>query len=223
MKKFAKVMAVLMCAALLVCGSIFGTLAYLTSQTPTLTNTFTVGSVSISLSECLVDNTGKKVTGTGAGRVSTTQEYKLVPGGEYDKDPTIHVNYGSEKCYLYARINNEIGAGNADPTKDSTVDQLAANGWTKLVDVTSTESIWYYSGKSATLTPTLAADQYDSEGYLGLGEHGKDYVLFTKIYINPAITDMTGLSGKKIEITAYAVQQEGFANAEAAWNATFGA
>ncbi len=209
MKKIAKVMAVMLCMALLVCGGIFGTLAYLTSQTPTLTNRFTVGNVSISLSECLVDGNGKKL---GESRIQTTQEYKLVPGGVYDKDPTIHVNYGSEKCFLYARINNEIGADKADETKESTVQQLTRFGWVKLdVDTgKTTETIWYY-------------EEY--------GEAGKDYILFEKIYIDPSLTDMSELDGKKIEITAYAVQTEGFVTAEnthaqnalAAWNSTFGA
>ena len=44
MKKRTKVLALLVCAAMLVIGSIIGTIAFLTAE-ETITNTFTVGKV----------------------------------------------------------------------------------------------------------------------------------------------------------------------------------
>ena len=49
MKNLKKALVLLLCAILLVVGSVMGTLAYLTSQDQ-VTNTFTVGNVEIDLS-----------------------------------------------------------------------------------------------------------------------------------------------------------------------------
>lgn len=76
-------------AVLLVAGSVLGTLAYLTDS-ETAVNTFTVGNVSIDLEETDVDGDGDPLK----------NEYRLVPGEEYVKDPTVTVNAGSETSYV---------------------------------------------------------------------------------------------------------------------------
>ena len=55
MKKAKKVVALALCAVMLVVGSVAGTMAYLTSN-DSVTNTFTVGNVVITLDETNVDN-----------------------------------------------------------------------------------------------------------------------------------------------------------------------
>ena len=45
MKKMYKAMLLVLCAVLLVAGSVMGTLAYLKAQTGTVTNAMTVGKV----------------------------------------------------------------------------------------------------------------------------------------------------------------------------------
>lgn len=62
------------------------TLAWLTDKTETITNTFTVGNVDISLEE-------------------TTSDYKMVPGNTIAKDPKITVEAGSEACWLFVKID----------------------------------------------------------------------------------------------------------------------
>ena len=94
MKTKSKALLLALCAVLLVAASVLGTMAYLTSQAE-VTNTFTVGSVSITLDEAPVDENGEATTGT---RV-TENSYKLMPGHKYDKDPTIHVAANSEDCW----------------------------------------------------------------------------------------------------------------------------
>jgi len=64
------------------CGSVFGTLAYLTA-TDTVTNTFTVGKVQITLDEAPVDANGETTDGDRVKK----NNYHLLPGHEYDKDP----------------------------------------------------------------------------------------------------------------------------------------
>ena len=51
MKKFYKVLTIALCAAMLVAGSIAGTLAYLSMKTETKANTFTAGDINIELKQ----------------------------------------------------------------------------------------------------------------------------------------------------------------------------
>ena len=55
MKKAKKALALVLCAVLLVAGSVMGTMAYLTSKDEVV-NTFTVGKVGITLDEEDVDD-----------------------------------------------------------------------------------------------------------------------------------------------------------------------
>lgn len=107
MKKAKKILALLLCAVLLVGASVAGTVAYLTDTDNVVNNTFTVGKVVVTLDEAKVDEYGVPVT--GAARVNAN-EYKLVPGHTYTKDPTIHVDAESETCYLFVKIENNINA-----------------------------------------------------------------------------------------------------------------
>lgn len=84
MKSKHKALLLSMCAVLLVAVSIFGTLAYLTDK-DTVTNTFTVGSVGLSLDEADVKTDGSYET-THDSRVQAN-EYHLLPGHTYYKDP----------------------------------------------------------------------------------------------------------------------------------------
>jgi len=83
-----KVLLMLCCALALVGVSIGATLAYLT-DTESVTNTFTVGNVSIDLNETDVDGDGTKKNG-----------YHLVPGQTYTKDPTVTIKANSEPSFV---------------------------------------------------------------------------------------------------------------------------
>ena len=95
MKTARKVLLLVLCAALLVSASVMGTMAYLTSK-DTVTNTFTVGKVGITLDETDVDLMGVK---NGETRVKANN-YKLLPGHKYTKDPVVHVQPKSEEAYV---------------------------------------------------------------------------------------------------------------------------
>ena len=97
MKKTTKALALVLCAMLLVVGSVMGTLAYLTS-TEEVTNTFTVGDLEIKLDEAQVDENGKKIT--PEERHAEGNAYHLLPNLTYDKDPTVWVKEGSEEAYI---------------------------------------------------------------------------------------------------------------------------
>jgi predicted ribosomally synthesized peptide with SipW-like signal peptide len=118
MKKMYKAMLLVLCAALLVAGSVMGTLAYL-KDTKAVTNTFTVGKVEITLDEAKTNEYGVTLTGTDAARVPGN-EYKLIPGHTYDKDPKITVSATSEDCWVFAKLENGLGANanfNIDTSK----------------------------------------------------------------------------------------------------------
>lgn len=191
-KKILMALAIACCAILLVVGSIAGTVAYLTS-TDTVTNTFTVGNVAITLDEAKVDVYGV-VDGTDRVKENT---YKLIPGHSYTKDPVIHVQAGSEKSYLFVKITDEIAA--IQDTK-TIAEQLTANGWTLLDG-----DVWYHAAVDAS---TSANDI--------------DVKVFESIKIKSDAAVAT-YANKTIKVIAYAVQADGFTTAEAAWTATFGA
>jgi len=95
MKSRTKALLLVLCAVMLAVGSVLGTLAYLTDQ-DAATNTFTVGSVQIWLDETDVKTDGTKDT---EARVQGN-EYHLIPGHSYIKDPTVTVEGGSEAAYV---------------------------------------------------------------------------------------------------------------------------
>lgn len=132
MKTRNKALLLTLCAVLLVAASVLGTMAYLTSQ-DTVTNTFTVGNVKITLDETDVDINGVK---DGETRVQANS-YKLMPGHSYIKDPTIHVDTNSEDCWLFVKVENGIAA--IEDSTNTIAAQMAAKGWTL---VTGTNNIY---------------------------------------------------------------------------------
>ena len=105
MKKAKKILALLLCAVLLVGATVAGTVAYLTSQN-TATNTFTVGQVEIELKEYEVDpQTGSKT----AAKVDGLTDLELVPGRTIENNPFITVADDSETCWLFVKIENNLG------------------------------------------------------------------------------------------------------------------
>ena len=86
MKTKSKVLLLSLCAVLLVAATVMGTVAYLTSQAE-VTNTFTVGDVQIKLDEAVVDKNGNPA----GGRTDQGNDYHLIPGQTYTKDPTVTV------------------------------------------------------------------------------------------------------------------------------------
>ena len=90
MKARSKALLLALCAVLLVAALVLGTMAYLTSQAK-VTNTFSVGQVKITMDEAKVDKYGVALTDAAAGR-GNANEYILMPGHTYIKDPTVHVD-----------------------------------------------------------------------------------------------------------------------------------
>lgn len=191
-KKFVKAALIASCALVLMFATIAGTIAYLTS-TVTIQNTFTSGKISIKMDETAVDIYG---VATGAADRVTNNKYKLLPGKTYIKDPIIHVEAGSEKCYLYVKIENGLDG------LISVTDQLNANKWHNL-----SGDIWHYESTVDASKETKDIDINVFEGFA----------------IDSAEENLSAYERKTITVTAYAVQADGFGTAADAWAATFGA
>ncbi len=206
MKTRNKALLLSLCAVLICAASVMGTMAYLTSS-DTVTNTFTVGKVAITLDEAKVGNDGKALTGQSAARVDNNG-YKLMPGHEYDKDPIVHVDSTSEDSYLFVKVVNEITA--IEDSTNTVASQMAAKGW-KAVD--GKDGVYVYVGTAAGATAPLAVTA------------GSNVTVFEKIKVAGTVdnTTLAGYANKTITVTAYAVQKDGFEGKTAAqiWDAAF--
>ena len=211
--KLKKILTLMCCAVLLVCISVGATVAYLTSQ-DTVVNTFTVGNVQITLDETDVDPYGKQ---DGTTRVDANT-YKLMPGHTYTKDPIVHVQSGSEECYVRAQVTvSDIAKLKAAfPVKDYPTFyngdvfllQMLVGGW----DNTKWEfktvnggmyEFWY----TAKVDARIQAVDLPA--------------IFSTITI-PGTADATAianLNNVTVNVVAHAIQADGFADATAAWAA----
>lgn len=190
-RKMHKLLAMVSCALLLVAISVGATVAYLTSTTEVVKNTFTVGNVNITLDEAKVDLYGVAVT--EAARV-TQNSYKLIPGHNYTKDPIVHVTAGSEKCWLFVKVVDEIAGIEAENTVAA---QMTANNW---APVAGAEGVFAYGA---------IVDASDAK---------VDVPVFGSFTIK-GDANVAAYDGKTITVQAYAVQADGFADAAAAWKA----
>ena len=99
------VIAIVALSIALVCV-IGGTLAFLVAETKPVINTFTYGEISISLWENVLDENGNV---TDEKNYDGIEYGKIVPGDVVNKNPTVTVSKGSEPCYVYALIDNQLG------------------------------------------------------------------------------------------------------------------
>lgn len=179
-------MFIAMLALVLVIGcAVGGTVAWLVAKTDPVVNTFTYGDIKITLAE------------------STGEDYKIVPGVNISKDPTVTVTAGSEACWLFVKVDEENWPTftEADGTTKK-VSYAIAGGWTALTDV---PGVYYREVPAATADTDFAIL--------------KDNVVtvsntLTKTEVNTVISIQP-----KLTFTAYAVQQAGINTVAEAWAA----
>lgn len=129
----------------------------------------------------------------------TTSGYKIVPGVDIAKDPKVTVLKNSEACWLFVTVTP------SDDFKklDDYLTYSVATGWTKL-DNTGDADVYYREVAAS------AADQ------------AFDVLAGNQVQVSSELTKATLDSlGQNASITltfkAYAIQQEGFESAAAAW------
>lgn len=229
MKTGKKALLLALCAVLLVAATVMGTMAYLTSQ-DTVTNTFTVGRVAITLDEAKVNADGKPVD--KGGNVVTLEDaprvdengYKLMPGHTYTKDPTIHVDTSSEDCFIRAKVtltNAKEWIAIATKYADNKVENIIQG---------TNDDIWWVSQPAVdeennTMTYTFVYKNESHTNELGkriwTSADSGNLVLFDKIVMPDNLTndELAGVGDSKITVVAEAIQADGFETEADAWAA----
>lgn len=246
MKAKTKTKALLMslCAVLLVAASVLGTMAYLTDSKD-VKNTFTVGNVAIKLDEAKVDENGTQVVdkdGNPVARV-TENEYKLLPGHTYTKDPTVTVKTPSVDSYVRMKVtfnkasaliamctdpefaeDGPTGVENAYPLIRM-VNFVEANAakWDGIIpdnmvdteDMLADAKYFAYDAEADTLTYYF----YYNEAVAAPTADVVLPVLFDSIKVPQWATgdQLKALQGFEINVMAEAIQADSFADADAAW------
>ena len=211
MKNMKKIVMGLVCALALVTASVMGTMAYLTS-TDNVVNTFTVGNVQIKLDEAKANPDGSLVA--NADRVEANN-YKLLPGHTYNKDPMVTVLKGSEEAYIKMTVTFTNAA-----ELDAIFAPNGANMTSIFVGYDSNN--WISKGNTKdTQANTRTYEFWYKEAVAALNGDVALDALFDKIVVPTSITNaqLKTIEGMTITVNAYAIQADGFANAEAAWAA----
>lgn len=212
MKNTKKILLICICVIAVLTVSLVGTLAYLV-DTDSAVNTFTTGQVHISIDEAKVDADGTPVA--GADRVKAN-EYHILPGMQYTKDPTVTVNGGSEDAYvrMILTVHNASDV-QAILTKYNLGDfSILIGGWDK--------NTWLYEGFTEdTAKNTISFEFRYKEVVAKSATDTKLTALFDTLIVPGEITgeEMKDLydGGFKMEVFGHAIQAAGFDTADAAW------
>ena len=209
MKTRSKALLLTLCAVVLVIATVFGTMAYLTS-TDEVQNTFTVGQVKITLDEAKANPDGSLVA--NADRVKANS-YKLLPGHTYNKDPMVTVLKGSEPSYVKMTVTF---------SKANELDAIFAPDGANLTSIFNGYNATNWIGKGNTKDAAANTRTYEFWYKETVDAPDADVALdalFDSITVPGEITNeqLATIEGMTITVNAYAIQADGFANAEAAW------
>lgn len=192
MKK--KILAVVLAVVILAVAAVGATLAWLMSTTQKITNTFTIGKVAITLTETDVDEDG--VPGN---------QYQLIPGATYLKDPTITVAAKSEECYVFVKVE-ETGTEGNDALVYDIRTGTGAGEWTALDGV---DGVYYQvvtKSESDTTLYVLTGSETNANGEISINGD----------LTNEDITNM-GENTPELSFTAYAIQKANIETPADAW------
>lgn len=208
--KTKKILLICLCVVAIVAASVLGTLAYLTDR-EAVTNTFTVGNVDITLDEEKVTPDGKP-TPEDDDRVNGN-EYHLIPGQTYTKDPTMTVVKGSEESYvrMLVTINcySELKTifGNVDLT-------TIFNGYDA--------ATWIYQTKTENTTDNTVTYEFRYKETVDPAEQDvKLDALFDSFTVPGTLTgeQLAALADLEIVVNGHAIQAVGFEKVDDAWAA----
>ena len=184
----------LIAATVMLMGIVGGTIAWLVDKTDAVVNTFTYGDINIELKE----------TDTNDGDNNPlTNEYKMMPGQEIEKDPVLTVKKGSEDCWLFVKLEKSD-----DAKFDDFMTFTVAEGWTAL---DGADGVYYRE--------VAATDVADDDLSFGIIKDNK-----VSVWDTVTKEDLNQLTENnkypKLTVTGYAVQKAGMATAADAWAVT---
>lgn len=195
---------VLAAAILLFMFVIGGAIAYFT-DTDQKTNTFTIGSVDITLTEDGWD----ALADTNDNDIPDAAE-DMMPGESVTKDPLINNVSTKNDAYVFAKVEVPCTTIVAPATTSEELFTYTTNaGWTELstaaVACTSggTATHVYYYGTSGTLTTLAKASSASTPT-------STTNPLFSTISLRSTLKGNEGLTGQKqVVVTGYGIQTEG--------------
>lgn len=193
----SKALALVLACVLLVGGAIGGTVAWLTADGGSVTNTFTESDIDITLSETEPKN----------------ETAPMVPGWTIDKNPKVTVNDGSEDCWLFVKITEST-----NPALDDYISYAIADGW-KTVQEEDENGVTVigrkvYKDDSDKEFSILGAGEYTDP--MGDDDPTNDFKITwddDQVCVKPSVTelDMEAITGTDktqptLSFQAYAVQ-----------------
>lgn len=209
-------LALILAMVLLVGSVVGGTLAWLIADTDPVVNTFTYGDIDLELEETRTDEKGNPVDNDGDGipdKTTVGNEYKMLPGETYGKDPTVTVLAGSEACWLFVKLEEkcDVTIQNADGTTttydfDDYLAYEVADCWTQLLDRDGqpVEGVYY----------TRVGESETDLSYQVLKDNQITVLdTVTKDMLNALDNngeDIENATYPSLSVTAYAVQYSGF-------------
>lgn len=195
MKK--KTIALIVCLTLIIGCAIGGTIAWLTAQTDSVTNTFTVGNVDITLAE-------------------TTSDYKMVPGNKIAKDPIVSVEADSEACWLFVKVEAPAFTANGKSyaLTDFITYSVDTAVWTALGD--GYPGVYYREVDAATAKTGASYTVLTKEG---TDAYKNGYVMVNTTVTKAMMEDLQADGAKlpQLTFTAYACQKDNVNTAAEAW------
>lgn len=201
MKKKKTITAAVILLLVFVVG---GAIAYFT-DTDTRTNTFTIGSVDITLTEDGWD----ALADTNNNDIPDAAE-DMMPGESVTKDPLINNVSTKNPAYVFAKVEVPCTTIVAPATTSEELFTYTVNsGWTELstaaVACTSggTATHVYYYGSNGTLTALAKAADASTPT-------PTTNPVFSSITLRSTLTGNEGLTGNKnVVVTGYGIQTEG--------------
>lgn len=200
MKKKKTVLAAVILLLMFVVG---GAIAYFT-DTDTKTNTFTIGSVDITLTEDGWD----ALTDTDSDGIPDAAE-DMMPGESVTKDPLVNNISTKNPAYVFVKVEVPCTTVESPATPEEIFTYTVNAGWTELstaaVACTSggTATHVYYYGSNGTLTALAEAADASTPT-------STTNPVFSSITLRSTLTGNEGLSGNKnVVVTGYGIQTEG--------------
>lgn len=180
--------------ALILCGTIGGTIAWMMAKSDPVTNTFTYGDIKIKLSETDTQDDEDGDTSTNSYSMALTNNGII-------KDPAVIVLAGSEKCWLFIKVTE---SGNFDDFLTYTI-PTGKGAWTLYSESDDgVETVYYRIVEKANVDREIGVLKDD------------------RVYIKDDVTqqqldDLKDGEFPTLTISAYAVQYAQIDNVDEAW------
>lgn len=209
-KSIASLIVSIVTVTLLAACLVGGTVAWLMAKTTPVVNTFTYGDINVDLEETDMV--------LGDDEENYENEFKMVPGSDLEKDPTVVVKAGSEAAWLFVKLEKaggDVTIGEKTYTFDDFLTYEIADGWKPLQDENGLPIEGVYFRETE---PVPNEGDQDQDLRLPVLKDNKVTVSadVTKEMLNALDADAE-TKYPTLTLTAYAVQKDNISTALEAW------